>query len=230
LGNLALGTDDVIKTSSSFGADQFFPHLRFSPSAQHTRAVANGALLYSNTAAPSSDTPVWQYVNETSSPGQWGSLAYNSAPVGPRYGMTYSKDIGANHVLFYNAYDSEGAEADVQEVATLPKTGGAEYIAGTSQLAYTYEGKPLIAYTERTGSSVEVKLARQEGTGQWVSEVVSAAPSGPGGTPQDVQVDLAVEPFDYFPDFARLNRVFVTWRHISSGSNGAMKVAYRELE
>ncbi len=64
--------------------------------------------------------------------------------------------------------------------------------------------------------------------GGWASETVNDTPSDPGATPQDVQVDLAVEPFDFFPDFTRTKRAFVTW-HEMDGSSGAVKLAYKVI-
>lgn len=227
LGNLAITSDDVIKVNPDLDSALPFPHLRFNPASQRTRINAAGATLYSDESAPSMDDPTWTHTVETASAGAFGSLAYNPAPTGPRYGITYSKDVGINHVLFYNEYSAEGGEADVQQVAAISKTGGPEFIGGTSQLAYTFEGKPLIAYTVRTAGTVDVKLAYKSGS-NWVSQKVNAEPSEPGSTPQDVQVDLAVEPYDYFPDFPRTNRAFVVWHDIYQGE-GSLKVAWKGI-
>ncbi|MDQ3024651.1 MAG: hypothetical protein M3R04_09780, partial [bacterium] len=229
LGDLSNASDNVVKVSSGFGGEMLFPHLRFNPTAQRTRVMVRGSELFANDVDPASDTSSWVQYNEVANPGPFGSIAYNQAASGALFGTTYSKVLGGEHVLFYNSYDGEDDEPVVEVVDSIPIVGQDEWLAACSQLAYTWDAKPLIAYTVKDAvGAVTIKLAHKD-SDTWVTETVSSTTSEAGNSPQDVRVDISVEPLDYFPDFTRTNRAFVVWNDIS-GSSGTVRVAYRAIQ
>jgi hypothetical protein len=228
LGDLANPGDNMVKVSSGFGEDMLYPHLRFNPEQQVTRVMARGSELLVNEVHPSSDTPSWFQFNEVTDPGSFGSLAYNQTATGPRFGTTYSKTVGNAHTLFYTPYADEGDEPESEIVDSIPSVGLGEWLGGTSQLAYTWDGRPLIAYTVKDANgAVTVKLA-QRGA-QWTSETVSTDMSEAGATPQAIQVDLAVEPAEYFSGFERTNYAWVVWNDLA-GSLGSVRAAFKAID
>jgi hypothetical protein len=225
LGVLTDFTDDNISRYTNFGfeAPRHFPHLRFNPEQQRVRVLVNGGILFESTDPPGAADADFVRFDDVANTGPLGSLAYNPADSGPLFAVSYTKDIGGAHTLFYGTYADEEADPDAEVVATLPITGQGEWLGAASQLAFMPDGRPVIAYAVKEGSAVTVRLAYKQG-GQWVSETVSSSPSLPGATPQSVLVDVGTEPAELF--FPATHRVFVVWNQLGAGSSD-LKLAYR---
>ena len=194
------GDDEPITVTKSFrtllGVPCYYPHVRCLPDQNYAISV-NGGYMFKLLSGSYLDYNVDAESNAL------GSVADSGQAKG--WGYCYVKQSSGNTILRF-VEDLENPGAPLHDVDTVP-TGG---WLGTSQLAYTPDGDPGIAYTKYTGSGIEVKLAEYDGA-QWSIETVSTTPCTPVDTAdrEAVLVDL---------DYSIAGQPALIWNQVNGAS------------
>lgn len=202
---------------SGFGEDYFYPHLRFAASGNTAIGADGGFLFYEN--GPDDWTPIYERPEAE----DFGSLACAPPEIISLtvMGATYCEVQSGVEKLFYVNYDDTligvAELVDSQPVAT----GG--FMAGTSQLAFTRSGEPVIAYTVRKNGKVSIRFARKTG-GEWKIET-PVADAGDSTDRLGVVVDIAVEQVNLF--FPPTGRTVIVYNN-NTGGQDSLAIAVKD--
>jgi len=178
------GSSVNVTLTSNFGENWLFPHLRFHPMLGDGSVCVGGGLVEYESSAN-----VWEAILDETSTTSLGSLAYN--PVGNLLGSTFQSSNGSVRELKYASFDDllNGTQ-QVVESRTDAATG--DYVGAASQLAYTPDGFPAIAYAVADSGSIAIKYAQHDGN-SWTIEQVSVDVSLPTDPSSLVLLDLAFD-------------------------------------
>jgi hypothetical protein len=195
-------------SNEKFQIPCYFPHVRCLGD-QHYAIATNGSIF--NFIISGNNWNVLSY-NDGEEHTEFGSVAVNS--IESFWGYSNSRLSGGNSVLRF-IEDLENPGAPVYDIDTASAGGW----IGASQLAYKPDGKPGIAYTKRTGSGVDVKLAEYDGAA-WSIATVSTVPCQPAdmNDREAVLVDL---------DYDILGEPAVIWNQVN-GTSSVAHVALRQ--
>ncbi len=177
----------VANYSELFGQSSFeYPHLRYHPTGGNATLCINGGYVYFENTLED-----WWLPSEFSDSGDIGSVAYS--PIDSLIGHSFNRtgEFSGELLFIESSASTPGSQ---EQVASIARSIGTEFIGGASQLAYMADGTPAIAYTESDGFYTDVKYAYLNGSG-WLTEHVSNDPM-PVSAPEEVLVDLAFDSGD----------------------------------
>jgi hypothetical protein len=173
-----------VTLTSNFGENWLFPHLRFHPTLGDGSVCVGGGLVEYETSEN-----LWEAILDETTATALGSLAYN--PVGNLLGSTFQSSNGSARELKYVGFN--GSLVGVPEVVESRMVSVAsDYVGAASQLAYTPDGFPAIAYAVADNGSIAIKYAQSDGN-SWTIEQVSDDVSVPADPSSLVLLDLAFD-------------------------------------
>ncbi|MCH7472431.1 hypothetical protein IIA79_05710, partial [bacterium] len=186
--------DEQVITTSNFGTNWLFPHLRYRPDGGNATAAVNGGFMrYEDIDNPAD---VWLQIHGSDQDAEYstlGSIAY--APVGAAtetlMGSSFAKIPagGSSQEMIYTGF--KDSLQGIEQVVDSVSSAGGRWIGAASQLAFFPDGAPAIAYTQSDGAAVYVKYARWDGAAWQIDDVSSDPNTLDDNNP--VLLDLAID-------------------------------------